>query len=314
MEHSNMKDFKVSKDFVKKYSECIIEAFGEHQLPNVIKKVSYEIRKDIINNGDNSFQKKYNFWNLDFNIAVNYTNQKKEPYYSFINIYDILSKTNEPINIGVTVKDEIIDINYLMSVISHEIRHVYDIFTISHDTEFKSFTKTININKYFETKFSYFADLVYLSLEHELIARHNMLYELYRWINITDKNELMKLFKESFVNKSLVKLKSFNSVYYIKQFNNDELKYFIIKFSKDINDDSFNGNVNDYFKNWENFFNKKSDEFYNLVDGMLDDIINDIINNKLYERLCGFKCHDWYILENYTKEIFEKMIILKNEM
>ena len=34
-----------------------------------------------------------------------------------------------------------IDINYLMSVITHEIRHVYDIFTISQDTEFKSFTK-----------------------------------------------------------------------------------------------------------------------------------------------------------------------------
>lgn len=306
-----MKDFKVSMDFVKKYSEYVKESLSEHYLPNVIKASSYKIRKDIEENGDNSFQKKYNFWNLNFNIIINYTKQEKEPYYSKVNIYKILKFPDNPIEIEVIIKDETIDINYLMGIISHELRHVYDIFTVSRDVEFKSFTTTIKINDYFDTKYSYFAELIYLSLEHELIARHNMLYELYRYINITDKTELMKLFNKSFVNEALEKLSSFNSTEYINKFNKDELTDFASKFSNDINDE-FDGDVDEYFRKWEIVFKNKANEFYGYVDDMMNDIIIDITTNKIYERLCGFISYNEDILNKVTQKIFEKMIRIKN--
>ena len=102
------------------------------------------------------FKKNYTFGDYLFNINVIYTNGIKTPYYSSINIYNILTNPDEPVIIKVDVKDNIIDINYLMSIISHEIRHVYDIYTISHETEFNSFTKTLNLNKYYNTKFFLF--------------------------------------------------------------------------------------------------------------------------------------------------------------
>lgn len=312
--NDDYKNFKVSKENIKKFYEYVKESLEETHLPNQIKAASYKIRKDIEKNGDNSFQKEYIFWNLKFNIIINYTNGEYKPYYSKVNIYEILTQPEKPILIEVIIKDKSIDINYLMSIISHELRHVYDIFTVSRDVEFQSFIKSAKINDYFETKIGYFVELVYLSLEHEIIARHNMLYELYRYINITDKNELMKLFEKSFVYNALLRLNTFNSEEYIKKFNKEELTKLIISFSKDINDVGFNGDIVEYFKKWELLFKNKSKEFYGYVDNMLDDIINDIKNNKIYERFCGFISYNEDILSKVTQRKFKKILETKNNI
>ena len=251
------------------------EDFNQKSIPNELKAISYKIRNDVINNGNNSFNKNYDI-GVSINIIINFEQGNKKPYYSSINIYDILSNV-EPIIIEVQVEDNTIDINYLMSIISHELRHVYDIFTVADDSEIEDFKKSLYI-KNLKNKNKYFLDLVYISLEHELITYYNMLYELYRWIGITDKKELYKIFKTSYTYKALQKLKDFNS--------NNFLKDDVLDFTKEFSDkigDEFNGDLKEYYKKWELFFHKKSNDFSSYTDSMLDDIISDIENNKIYK-------------------------------
>lgn len=286
----------------------LFEDFNQKSLPSLIKKISYIIRKDIINNGNNSYNKEYNIDGIHINLIVDYKKSYKQPYYSNVNIYDVISG-KEPIDIKVIVNDLKIDIDYLMSIVSHEIRHIYDVYTVVDDAEMLDFVKSIAVFK--NKNRNEFVNLVYLSLEHELIARNNMLYELYRYINITDKNKLYKIFKKSYVFKALEDLKNFNANLFISK--NDDLYDFTLNFSKDIGDD-FNGDMKKYYSKWEEFFHKKSDEFLGYVDNMLDDIINDIKNNKIYERLCGFVSYNEDILNKVSYQMFENMKKYKNNL
>jgi len=287
----------------------IFENFEEKSIPNMIKKISYRIRKDIQLNGDNSFDNKYNIDGLNLHIKIIYNMGIKQPYYSNVNIYDIISGI-EPIEIKVIVTDNKIDINYLMSIISHEIRHVYDIFTIKNDVEIEDFKKSMIISKYKNQ--NNFISLVYLSLEHELIARHNMLYELFRWINITDKNQLYDIFKTTYTYTALQQLNNFNAEQFINNQNLLQLTNFTINFSKDIKDNFLD--INSYYKKWELFFKKKSNEFMEYVDNMLDNVINDIENNKIYERLNGFISYNEDISNNVSYKLFNKIINEKNSI
>lgn len=282
----------------------LFEDFKNKSIPEIIKKISYTIRKDLIINGNNSFKKNYNIDSINVNIIVNFKKSNKKPYYSNINIYDII-KGIEPIDIKIIVEDNKIDINYLMSIISHEIRHIYDIYTVSDDIEMEEFVKSIPINKYKNN----FINLVYLSLEHELIARHNMLYELYRWINITDKSKLYEIFKTSYVYKSLIDLNNFNHLDFIN--NEKDILKFTNNFSNDIKD-NFDGDLIKYYQKWEYFFKEKSKEFLSYIDSMLDDIIEDVKNNKIYERQCGFISYNEDINNKISEKIFYKIIVEKN--
>lgn len=286
----------------------LFENFKEKSIPSLIKKISNIIRKDIIINGNSSFNSHYNIDNINLNIIVDYRIGKKQPYYSNVNIYDIISGI-EPIIIKIIITDNTIDVNYLMSIISHEIRHIYDIYTIVDDIEINEFKKSMIISKFKNQ--NQFIDFVYLSLEHELIARHNMLYELYRWINITDKNELYEIFKKSYTYNALLQLSNFDSKKFINIQDIYKLTSFTKEFSKEIND-NFNVDLYSYYMNWEKFFKEKSQEFLSYVDDMLDDVIQDIRNNKVYERMNGFISYNEDILNNVSSKLFKNLIELKN--
>lgn len=280
----------------------VFENFKEKSVPNIIKKISNLIRNDIKLNGNNYFNKNYNVDDINVDIIVEYRYGIKQPYYSNVNIYDIISG-KEPIEIKVLVTDIQIDINYLMSVISHEIRHIYDIYTITDDVEINDFKKSLIVNEFKGS--NDFINLIYLSLEHELIARYNMLYELFRWIEITDKKKLYQIFEETYTYKALIYLKEFDHLKFVN--NNPSLEDFTIKFSKRIGD-NFNNNLIEYYKNWEIFFKKKSDEFMGYVDNLLDDVINDVENGKVYERLNGYISYNEDIKNKVSYKLFEKMI------
>ena len=299
---------------IKKWEEFIInnkklfEDFKNKSFPVILKKICSIIRKDIVNSGDKSFNKNYNIDAFNLNIIVDYHKGSKEPYYANINIYDILTKPNDLVVIPVKVTDHNINVNYLMSIISHEIRHIYDIYTVSGDVEIQDFIKSITTFKY-KNKYPEFTELVYLSLEHELIARHNMLYEMYRYINITDKNKLLEIFRQSFAYEALLKLQNFNHKNFIEK---DGVLEFTKEFSESIKD-HFDGNLETYYEKWNIFFKEKSEEFLNYIDVILDDIIDDVKNNKTYERLCGFISYNEDIGSKISHKLFKKMVKNKNE-
>ncbi len=296
----------INKDTLKYLK--IFENFKEKSIPNLIKKISNIIRKDILINGNSSFNKNYSIDDINLNIIIDYKSGIKQPYYSSINIYDIISGV-EPVIIKILVTDINIDINYLMSVVSHEIRHVYDIYTVVDDVEIEDFKKSMVVSKFKNQ--NQFISHVYLSLEHELIARHNMLYELFRWIEITDKEKLYEIFKESYTYTALIQLNNFDSVKFINSQDMYKLKNFTEHFSKDIGD-TFNSDLYSYYMNWETFFKNKSKEFLSYVDNMLNDVIQDVQNNKIYERLNGFISYNEDILNQTSSKIFKNMLETKN--
>lgn len=77
---------------ITKYKQYIIEKFSEIQFPNVIKKLTSKIRLDLIDNGNNSFNKQYPFDSLVLNIIVDYNKSTKQPYYSNVRRYVALRK------------------------------------------------------------------------------------------------------------------------------------------------------------------------------------------------------------------------------
>jgi hypothetical protein len=283
----------------------LLEDFNYKSNPEIIKKICNLIRKDIINNGDRSFSKNYNIDDINLDLVIDFSLNSKHPYYSNVNIYDIINGV-EPVLLRIIVVDETIDVDYLMSVISHEIRHIWDVYTVSSDYEIDDFKKSIAITKFKKTgKMSKFINLVYLSLEHELIARHNMIYEMFRWKNIVDKEKLVDLFEKSYINQALQQLKSFS---YLEILNEPDLYNFTIEFSKNIGD-NFDGDLQKYYLNWEFLFKQKSDLFLSYVDSMIDDVISDIKNNKIYERNnIGFISYNESIGGNYLKTIFNKKV------
>ena len=150
---------------LKEWNEFIGESFEEKSVPHLLKKISSIVRKDIVKNGNNSFNKLYSIDGINFIIKVNYKFGNHQPYYSNVDIYSILTEPDKDVNISINVVDEDIDINYLMSIILHELRHIYDIYTVSNDVEMSDFLKTYGFNEFKNSEFSYFINLIYLSLE-----------------------------------------------------------------------------------------------------------------------------------------------------
>ena len=265
---------------MKKYIE-IYEAFQEKSIPFQLKKMSLIIRNDIIKIGNN-FNKEYSIDDFNFEVIINFKKGSKYPYYSNINIFDIIKNPNKKFNIIIEATDEELDVDYAVSIIIHELRHVYDILNINGEYEMLDFIKSMYIPHFRRTEFVYFINLIYLSLEHEIIARHNMLYPLLRWINITDKKELMIIYEKTYIFDALIQLKNFDSEKFIKSFNFEKLlmftNEFIEKVAHEHNLCEDVDEVNKFYKKWEIYFKEKSNEFLLCVDDMINTIVNDIEN------------------------------------
>jgi hypothetical protein len=277
---------KISEKFKLTYLK-MYEDFNDKNIPNILKKYIHIIRKDILVNDNKSFKKNYNIDSININLNVNYIYGNKQPYYSNINIYDIITNEDKPIDLSVKVVDINIDIDYLLSVIIHEIRHIYDIYTINEDNDMDSFIKTLKLEQFKNTNYYTFIYHVYLSLEHELIARNNMIYPIFRWINIIDKPKLYEIYKQTFVCEALNTLMDFDTVSFIKSIPIiDLLKYtnqFITDVAKDHNICKNEEDLYIYYNKWESFFKEKSQEYINNIDIIFDDIILDIQNDVVYE-------------------------------
>ena len=302
--YENIKKWEKHLDFFKNSNEN----FNNKTIPTMVKELSRLIRIDILN--DKNYKKKlYNIGDVNIIIELNFIKYNK-PYYSNINIFEILNGSK---NIPLIIElEKNYDIDYLIGIISHEIRHIYDIYSIADETEIEDFKKSLYINslKINNKPFIEFLDLIYLSLEHELVAYNNMLYGSYRWLDIRDKNELKNLIKKSYTYTSLKKLKNFNHKEFINKHNINNLMSFTVDFSKSFNDE-FN-DLETYYKKWENYFSFKADEYLNQINLVIDEIISEKNINEYKSIKYEFGTEVFKM--NFCTELFNKMIIEKNKL
>jgi len=267
----------------------LFEDFNKKEIPDELKHISNVIRKDLVENGNNSSNKIYTFCSYEFNIIINYINKNKEPYFSNVNILNIFDNPDDVVDIPVTVQDKNIDFDYLISIITHEIRHIFDLYSLENEYELFGFYKERNLQQFKTTKYFNFSYLIYLSLEHELIARNNMIYPSFRWIGETDKQILINKYKTMYIYQSLNYLKEFDPVNFINSIDEKDLIKYTNTFIKDVarktNFCHSKSDLLEYYTKWSIFFNEKHTEYYDHAIVEIDTVIKDIMKNKTYEKI-----------------------------
>ena len=152
-----------------------------------------------------------------------------------------------------------------------------------------------------------------MALEHELIARNNMIYPLFRWSGMKDKPTILTKYKNCEVYKTLDYMSDFDSTYFINKFYTEELLNYTNKFIKDVaKENNFCNTKQDlinYYKIWETFFKNTSIEYKEYGLKEIDKVVNDIRDDKIYEensnfygRLYGNKATT--IFDNIYKSLF----------
>lgn len=268
-------------DYIKLYEDMKLTSLPE-ELKQMTKDIRDVIKDDILSN--KSFNKFIELHALKINLSIDYTNSNDKIYFSDVDIYKLIYD-NEIININVIIKDTEIKLNDLMSVINHELRHVYDVFMINDDFDMKSFTDILSLQRFKKNvnnkKYKYFTDLIYLSFEHEFIARNCMLYDKFVYDG-HNKEKLFDLFKTTYTYEALTHLQNFNADSFINSFDVVELKQITRELVKEMKYDFTN--INYFYKNWEKYFKDKSKEYLKHAHDMLDYILNQTIkeNYKSY--------------------------------
>lgn len=189
------------------------------------------------------------------------------------------------------------DLNYyyLHELIVHELTHLYEYYNIiTKEMEFplydrikKSLIKTIKQDDF--DIFSYFRNLVYLSLDNELNARVSQTYQLLSFYKIDDKEKLNNILKTTHIWKKYKEIDNFNP----KKYTSDLIEILGIDFTKilinDFNtelknnsiDFTFIKNVDNeediikYFNNWKKRFRYKLKKHIYKLDKIIDEVILD---------------------------------------
>jgi len=262
---------KIDKDSVKKYAEFLKETLDPYKMKvglksfNRLKEDVYTIHGDLkeltkelydsFKELKTPYHKLVNFGGLEFDLCINQTNR----YYSFVDWNKFLNNDYEL----VIEVPENYDLNYLVSTIIHEFRHIIDFTDENLNNGLSSFDMEFNLRKYNVGDFNDFFILVYISLEHELVARNNQIYPYIKFKELT-KEQSLDILKKSFIWTSLDKLKIFNVDNFINKFNVDDLIKITNSFIKDVLYDD--NNIID------NYLELK--EFYQLFKEYFNDISN----------------------------------------
>jgi hypothetical protein len=235
-----------------------------------LKNLSDELTKNLIRI-NLPYNKLINFGGIEVDIKIIQSNK----YYSNVDWVKFLSGD---IEIVIEVKDDY-DINYVVSMIIHEIRHMIDFTDENLNSGLSSFDIDRNLRKYNIDKFNEFFTLVYISLEHELVARNNQIYPYIKFKNLSEV-ESLEILKSSFIWRALEDLNSFDYKQFIDKFDKDTLTLITNEFIKDCLYDE-ESKVDDpddllqFYKTWSDYFKETSDKWKKVL-------MTEV--NKIYER------------------------------
>lgn len=271
----------MKKTNIKKFKE-LFESINSEYVKNILK--SSGVENPILHHKDldelseyftNEFQsiqlpftKKYEIFGIPFDITIS----NGISYSSYIDWNKFMNDVYE-IDIKVPIN---YDINYLTSTLIHELRHIIDFSDGAKSSGLSSFLMDIHLRKFNVGLFSEFYTLVYLSLEHELLARNNQIYPYIKFKNVS-KKESLDILKKSFIWDALQNLNNFNSSSFIERFNTEDLiektNSFISNVLHDntiITEDS--NDLIEFYKIWEEYFKDISKNWISILVSEVDRI------------------------------------------
>lgn len=279
------------------YYEYINESRG---ISNFIKKlstiISGRIFKELENNSNSyNIEIPIDFIEIDKikSLSIKIVMIQRNYHCKFYNIGN--SKLNDLVLEFDLPNKSDLNYYYLHELIVHELTHLYEYYNIvTNEMEFplydrikKSLIKTIKQDDF--DIFSYFRNLVYLSLDNELNARVSQTYQLLSFYKIDDKEKLNNILKTTHIWKKYKEIDNFNP----KKYTSDLIEILGIDFTKilinDFNtelknnsiDFTFIKNVDNeediikYFNNWKKRFRYKLKKHIYKLDKIIDEVILD---------------------------------------
>lgn len=219
------------------------------------------------------YTKLLNFGGIEVDIKIIQSNR----YYSNVDWVKFLKADNE---IVIEVENEY-DINYVISTIIHEIRHMIDFTDENLNSGLSSFDVDKNLRKYNIDVFNDFFILVYISLEHELVARNNQIYPYIKFKNLK-KEQSLEILKNSFIWKALDMLNGFDHNSFIDKFDQGVLIKLTNSFIKDcLYDESIietNEELISFYKIWNEYFIEVSNKWKNILIKEVDMVYERKVN------------------------------------
>lgn len=215
------------KTNIKKFKE-LFESIDSEYVRNVLKNSGVEnpilYHKDLdelseyFTNQFSSiqlpFHKKYQIFGVLFDIKISNS-------LDYSSHFDWDKFMNDIYEIDIKVPNRY-DLNYLVSTLIHELRHIIDFSDGAKSSGLSSFLMDIHLRDFNVGLFSEFYILVYLSLEHELLARNNQIYPYIKFKNLS-KKESLDILKKSFISIALQNLNNFDPSRFIKKFKTGDL-------------------------------------------------------------------------------------------
>lgn len=297
---------------IKKWKQFIesLEDNVDFSIKKIISR--YENKIHNIKLGNNIFTDI--FLESKININIIWNKSTNNTINGETDIFNAVQNNFEIFNVIIIIESEEINKPYLLGVISHEIKHIYDILCDSSDEN--SFLDIPNINKLKRKFFNFkpyflFIHMVYESLKHEMEARNSQIYYNLKYLGYFDKSLIKKEYEKTYTYKSLLRLKTFDCKKFINSFKEKDLINFTNDFINIYGKFTTIRNKNDlnkFYSYWESFF-KKTSEFYLLKSyEIIDELIRD---TKPYME--GKITTKHFYNQNYFKEIFiEKLKEINN--
>lgn len=274
------------------YYEYLNEGKG---ISNFIKTLSTEIISEIFKNFK-SFDKKIDIPELvninNISIEIQNIQRNYQSMFYILNKKDILNSLC--IKFDIPEKNNL-NIYYLHEIVIHELTHLYEFYNIVinnknlplYDNIKKSLIQTIKQDNF--DIFSYFRNIVYLSLDNELNARVAQTYQLLKFKKINDKTQLFNILKTTHIWKKYKEIENFNPKNYtsnliellgidlscilINDFNEELNKNSIkLSFIKDVKDEK---DIIKYFSSWNKRFKYKIKKHLFKLNNVIDEVIMD---------------------------------------
>lgn len=296
---------------MKKYDN-FLKALQEakHVVPFQLKNY-VNIIKDDIKYETSTFKKDFDFSSTDdfpisftLNVVFNYSYRSN--YNAVIDILKIAENNFVNFEIKIIIDDISINKNKLISIIHHELRHIYDVLVCTDDYDINSFVDEQVIRRLRDEYpvFYNFFSLVILSLEHEMVARNSMLYHYLKDLDLKDRENNWKYVKDTFSYKYLLELKKFDSNVFINSFKTDKLievtNEYLTRFKKPKINSIIE--LSKFYTDFEKHFKDKADEYMEYINHTIDDVLNDnkIVENIIHKRYKTHYCYSENVLDSYS--------------
>jgi len=264
-----------------------------------LKKFLSVVKSSLINKikiGENIFQ--FDFLQektlpISFFVKINF--QTGNPKYSGKIIKNEVFQ-NEYKNFGIYIQitDSTPEYNQILSIINHELKHVYDLYYGNYKDSFDR----VEPYNYLKFKYQNYPDIIHflevsnLALEHELEARNSMIYDKLRWLKTFDKKQLEEEFHKSYIKKALDLIKEwdYNKITKLSksiEFTNEYIKLFLN--SNDVVNSKLD--LLKFYTEAKTKFNKTADDYLIKCSAILDELVRDkkpYMEEKLFDMTDDF--------------------------